>query len=61
MYKASRCYDVDVFFQNESLIEVRFYGNMQRYADIEELLSLLEKISDVRFSIKGKTVIVSDK
>ena len=61
MDKAARWYDVDVFFQHESLKEVRFYGNMQRYADIEELLSLLEKISDVRFSIKGRTVIVSDK
>lgn len=61
MDKAARWYDVNVFFQHEALKEVRFYGNMQRYADIEELLSLLEKISDVRFSIKGRTVIVSDK
>ncbi|HJA13982.1 MAG TPA: DUF4974 domain-containing protein [Candidatus Butyricimonas faecavium] len=61
MDKIARWYDVDVFFKRESLKEVRFYGNMQRYADIGELLSLLEKISDVHFSIKGRTVIVSDK
>ncbi|WP_455508617.1 FecR family protein [Butyricimonas paravirosa] len=61
MDKVARWYDVNVFFERESLKEVRFYGNMQRYADIEELLSLLEKISDVRFSIKGRTVIVSEQ
>lgn len=59
--KAARWYDVNVSYRNESLKEVRFYGNMPRYADIEELLSLLEKASDVRFVIKGRTVTVGGK
>ena len=59
--KAARWYDVDVSFRNESLKEVRFYGNIRRYAEIEELLLLLEKISEVRFSIEDRTVVVEGK
>lgn len=59
--KAARWYDVEIFFQKESLKNLRFYGNMKRYADISELLFFLEKTSDVHFSVKDRTVIVSDK
>lgn len=61
MEKAARWYDVNVFFQNESLKDLRFFGNMQRYADIQELLFFLENTSDARFSVKDRTVIVSGK
>ena len=61
MEKAARWYDVNVFFQNESLKDLRFFGNMQRYADIQELLFFLENTSDVRFSVKDRTVVVSGK
>ena len=61
MEKIERWYDVSVFFQNDSLKDVRFYGNVQRYADIRDLLFFLEKTSDVRFSVKGRTIIVSNK
>ena len=61
MEKAARWYDVNVFFQNESLKDLRFFGNMQRYADIQELLFFLENTSDARFSVKDRTVIVSAK
>lgn len=61
MEKAARWYDVNVFFQNESLKDLRFFGNMQRYADIQELLFFLENTSDVHFSVKDRTVIVSGK
>lgn len=61
MEKAARWYDVNVFFQNESLKDLRFFGNMQRYSDIQELLFFLESTSDARFSVKDRTVIVSHK
>lgn len=61
MEKAARWYDVNVFFQNESLKDLRFFGNMKRYADIQELLFFLENTSDARFSVKDRTVIVSGK
>ena len=61
MEKAARWYDVNVFFQNESLKDLRFFGNMQRYADIQELLFFLENTSDARFSVKDRIVIVRAK
>ena len=61
MEKIERWYDVSVFFQNDSLKDVRFYGNVQRYADIRDLLFFLEKTSDVHFSVKDRTIIVSNK
>lgn len=61
MEKVERWYDVNVFFQNEGLKEVRFYGDMKRYADIEDLLFFLEKASDARFHVNGRTIIVGNK
>lgn len=61
MEKVERWYNVDVFFQNERLKEARFYGNMKRYTPIEDLLFFLERTSDARFTINGRTIIVGEK
>ena len=61
MEKVARWYDVEVFFQKEELKNVCFYGNMKRYAEIQDLLSFLEKISDVHFNVKNKTITISYK
>lgn len=45
MEKLARWYDVAVFFQNESLKELRFDCNMRRYADINDLFFFMEKTS----------------
>lgn len=61
MEKIERWYDVNVFFQNERLKDLRFYGDMKRYSDIREILAYLEKSSDVRFQVNGRTLIVCEK
>ncbi len=61
MEKVTRWYDVDVFFQEEALKDLRFDGNIQRYANIEELFFFLEKTSEVQFNISKRTVIVKKK
>ena len=61
MEKVERWYNVDVFFQNEGLKELRFYGNMKRYTPIEDLLFFLERTSTARFSIQGRTIVISDQ
>lgn len=61
MEKIERWYDVHVFFRNPSLKDTRLYGNIRRYADIEDLLFFLEKTSEAHFTINGRTIIVSDK
>ena len=61
MEKIERWYDVNVFFQNDSLKDVRLYGNIQRYTDIQDLLFFLEKTSGARFGIKDRTIIINNK
>ena len=61
MEKIARWYDVVIFFQNESLKDLRFDCNMQRYANLTDLLLFMEKTSDARFSLNGRTVVVNSK
>ena len=61
MEKMARWYDVTVFFQDESLKDLRFDCNMRRYADIRDLFFFLEKTSNARFTLNGRTVVISKK
>lgn len=59
--RLSRWYDVDIFYQNESLKELHFTGDLGRYKDFEEVLSFLEMTMKARFIVKGRTITVSVK
>ena len=61
MEKMARWYDVTVFFQDESLKDLRFDCNMRRYADIRDLFFFLEKTLNVWFALNGRTVVISKK
>jgi len=61
MEKMARWYDVTVFFQDESLKDLRFDCNMRRYADIRDLFFFLEKTSNARFALNGRIVVISKK
>ena len=61
MEKMARWYDVTVFFQDESLKDLRFDCNMRRYTDIRDLFFFLEKTSNARFALNGRTVVISKK
>ena len=61
MDDVARWYDVDVFFQNEELKRLRFDCNIPRYSDIRNLFFFMERTSDARFSVNGRTVVVSKK
>ena len=61
MEKMARWYDVTVFFQDESLKDLRFDCNMRRYADIRDLFFFLEKTSNARFALNGRTGVISKK
>ena len=52
-------YDVDVFFQSESAKQLVFTGYMKRYNDISEILNAITDVVGVKFTINGKTIIVS--
>lgn len=57
----SRWYDVEVFFQNNSLKELRFSGDLKRFENINSHLKMLGMTTNVTFSIKGKVVWVREK
>ena len=61
MEKMARWYDVTVFFQDESLKDLRFDCNMRRNTDIRDLFFFLEKTSNARFALNGRTVVISKK
>jgi len=61
MRKLSRWYDVKVFFQNPSIQNIRFTGEMKRFDDFSTILDLLELGSDVEFEVKGNVLTVNQK
>ncbi|WP_294141890.1 FecR domain-containing protein [uncultured Sanguibacteroides sp.] len=61
MNKLALWYDVDVLYANDKVRKVRLSGDMVRYKDIQNLLYFFEQISDVKFEIKGKTIVVNYK
>ena len=54
----ARWYDVHIFSMNESLKNYHFKGTLPKYTDIQDVLGLLEQTTDIKFEIKGNTVIV---
>ena len=61
MKKVSRWYDVNIIFEDEVSKAVRFNGNIPKYAELEKLLYVMEKTSDVRFRITDKTIRITKR
>ncbi|MDD4190110.1 MAG: DUF4974 domain-containing protein [Mangrovibacterium sp.] len=58
MQTLSRWYDIKVIFANTGRKSVRFTGNLQRSAHIQEILEKIEKTGEVKFRIDDKTITV---
>ena len=56
----SRWYDFHVFFQNPEAKEVLFSGELRRFDCFSDILRLIEKTSDVKFTTTGNTVLVRE-
>ena len=56
--KIARWYDVHIFYMNEGLKNYHFKGTLPKYTNIQDVLRLLEQTTDIKFEIKGNTVIV---
>ena len=56
----SRWYDVEVFFTNENVKRTRFTGGMVKFKPLDDLIRMIESTSPVRFSVKGKTIVISE-
>ena len=57
--RLSKWYDVYVFYTSEDAKNLRFYANIDRYSDMNELLDKFEKTEQVKFEIKGNVINVS--
>jgi len=56
--KLERWYDFEMFYLNEDVKQMKFRGVINKHEPIEKMLRKLEKTADIRFRIKGKTIIV---
>lgn len=57
----SRWYDVDIFFSSERVKTVCFTGAILRFEPLDELIRMIENTSNVRFSVKGRTIVISEQ
>ena len=58
MTRLARWYDVEVFFAVPDLKNARFTLNLERYDNINKILSKIEKTGRVHFRIQGQCIIV---
>jgi len=58
MNSLGRQYDFTVEFASPQLKERKFGGRLRRTEHIEDVLAVIEKAGDVKFSILGKTIFV---
>ena len=56
--KIARWYDVHIFYMNESVKNYHFKGTLPKYTNLSDVLGLLEQTTDIKFQIKGNTVVV---
>lgn len=54
----SRWYDVDIFFENPQLKQLKMSGTLDKYEEIGPLLKLFEAGQKVRFDVNGRTIII---
>lgn len=60
MTTLSLWYDVEVFFEASNLRNLHFTGHLGRYEDISTILDAISGVTQVKFSVKGRTIIVSE-
>ena len=53
-----RWYGLDVFFQNESAKSHAFKGMIDKHLSPQEVFRIIEKTANVRFEMKGNTVVI---
>lgn len=58
MKTLSKWYDVQVVFANNADKELRFTGNLERYADFSNILKKIERTNEVEFQITNNTITI---
>ncbi len=60
MRKVSRWYNVEVVYENEGLKNQPFGGEVSRFANVSEVLDVLELTGFAHFDIRGRRIIVKE-
>ncbi len=61
MERISRWYNVQVFFNGNTIRHLRFSGDLEKYDDFSTVIRMLEKVSRIRVEIKGKAVFIEER
>lgn len=59
--KLQRWYNVNFFFLQPDCQKVRFTGAIRKYADFYEFIRLIETTTNVKFNVKGNTIVIQRK
>ncbi len=60
MRTLARWYDVEVVFQSDKVRNIKFTGNLKRYDDFGQIVSMLELACPAKFVIAGTTIHISE-
>lgn len=58
MNTVSRWYNINVFYENQSVKDILFTGNIKRYGDLDQVIEMLRLINKIEIEINGKSVFV---
>ena len=58
LQEMARWYDFDIFYQNPDIADKQFGLKLEKYEHVDSLLKMLELTGEVKFSMKGKILIV---
>ncbi len=61
MMKLERWYNVKIFYMNEECKDFRFTGDVERYAEVHNLLKFIKLTSKAKFEVKNNTIVVMTK
>jgi hypothetical protein len=60
MITLTRWYSANVSYKNESVKDLRFSGNLNRYGDINQILDIIKSTGKVKIEIKEDTILFSE-
>lgn len=58
MNTLARWYDIEILFQDATVREVTFTGNLERYDSFDKIIDLLEMTGMAHFKVEGKKIYV---
>lgn len=58
--RLARWYNISFFYQNNVLKDFHFTGDLEKYNDFSVALRMLEKSTNIRFQVTGKSVVVQE-